>query len=277
MHRDFLLRLIPVAFLALTAVGCVSDDGNLPAPMPEPPPSQDTVAVYESEAQPGGGVSNGGTQMPSPGHDTVPVHEGEDTGTGGTGGGTQTSPPGQDTVQVHENEPAQPKTGPDHSSVPWCINFMMQAVLDGCGGDVGTAIEVLTGWLNDRDSDGENEIEYAAGIGILTNPCLENLQAEVDARYAYTSSEGQDGKLWSVGTAFVWNEPGWRFGPAVGFQTSSGGGFSSQTWNYGGFAEWYPCRMITPSARGGGFTSDPGPMATMPAERSRPMSRRISR
>ena len=48
-----------------------------------------------------------------------------------------------------------------------------------------------------------------------------------------------------------------RFGPAVGFQASSTDGFSSQTVNYGGYAQWFVTQRIDAFIKGGGFSTHP--------------------
>jgi hypothetical protein len=45
--------------------------------------------------------------------------------------------------------------------------------------------------------------------------------------------------------------PSGRAGVNVGFQNNSNGGFSSQTWNYGGFVDLYPTYNLTLSAKAG--------------------------
>lgn len=48
--------------------------------------------------------------------------------------------------------------------------------------------------------------------------------------------------------------PSGRAGLNVGFQNNSTGGFSAQTWNYGGFVDFFPTNTVTFSAKAGFVT-----------------------
>ena len=127
-------------------------------------------------------------------------------------------------------------------------------------------------YANYSPSSGSNESQYGLNGGILTAPLwggsvvkpaqggdLGDISApglDLDAGYHHSTSTGPDTNSWTVGTALVWTAPEWRFGPAVGFQSSSTGSFNSQNWNYGAFAEWFATDQITAFAKAGGFSGN---------------------
>lgn len=139
-------------------------------------------------------------------------------------------------------------------------------------------------YANFSPSAGANENQYGTAIGVLTNPFsgdtggtnplilndnmtpvdvvpaqgggIEAPLLEFDASYHHSSTTGSSSNNWTAGTALIWNQLGWRFGPVFGFQSSSTGSFSAQTYNYGAFAEWFAAPNVTVFAKGGGFSGD---------------------
>lgn len=82
---------------------------------------------------------------------------------------------------------------------------------------------------------------------------------EFGAGWHTSSSAGDTTTQWTVGGSAIWYMPNFRFGPAVGFQSSDSGGFEMRTLNYGGFAQWFATNRIDVFAKVGGFTMTPSP------------------
>jgi hypothetical protein len=81
---------------------------------------------------------------------------------------------------------------------------------------------------------------------------------DLSVNYGHQSVSHFDTTSWAIGLAPVWYTEFWRFGPAVGFQTSDTSGFTTDTWNYGAFAEAVLSPVFTASARGGWFSISHG-------------------
>jgi hypothetical protein len=60
---------------------------------------------------------------------------------------------------------------------------------------------------------------------------------------------------WYANGAAVWEQSNLRFGPTVGYQSNSEAHYHADTWNYGGFVDYYHSPDITFGAKAGGFST----------------------
>ena len=79
---------------------------------------------------------------------------------------------------------------------------------------------------------------------------------QIDAKFAHVDSSAIGIDIWTVGATAYFTTADWQFGPAFRFQSQSSGGFSTQTFDYGAFAQWFATDRITAVANIGGFSGD---------------------
>jgi hypothetical protein len=89
-------------------------------------------------------------------------------------------------------------------------------------------------------------------------PFAHNFGLDIDAGYHKVSSEFFDLDNWTAGASLVWQVDKFRLGPSFGFQSNSVNTFTMNTYNYGGFVDYFATPHLTLSAKTGGFSSDPG-------------------
>lgn len=89
-------------------------------------------------------------------------------------------------------------------------------------------------------------------------PFVHNFGIDIDAGYDRVTSKFFDLDHWTAGASIVGQIGDVRFGPTYGFQSNSASGFSVDTHNYGAYADYFVTPWLTLSAKGGGFSSDPG-------------------
>jgi hypothetical protein len=116
---------------------------------------------------------------------------------------------------------------------------------------------------------GSGTDRYGLNIGTVTDRLWGSSQFELDAGYHGFSGNEFTGNDWNLNGAYFWNECNWRFGPTLGYQSSTTNytfnsatslysySESSHAFNYGGYGEWDACSRWTYYAKGGGFSSDP--------------------
>ncbi len=106
-------------------------------------------------------------------------------------------------------------------------------------------------------SSGSDGNQYGlSGSGLFA--LGDNFGLNLDAGYHNVSSSGPNLSNWTASGALVWQGADWRLGPNFGFQSNSKGSFSSNTYNYGAYADYFVSPAITLSGKGGGFSSNPG-------------------
>ncbi|MDE2133485.1 MAG: hypothetical protein KGJ49_02685 [Alphaproteobacteria bacterium] len=106
-------------------------------------------------------------------------------------------------------------------------------------------------------SSGSDGNQYGlSGSGLFA--LGDNFGLNLDAGYHNVSRTGPNLSNWTASGALVWQRADWRLGPNFGFQSNSQGSFSSNTYNYGAYADYFASQSFTFSAKGGGFSSNPG-------------------
>ena len=123
----------------------------------------------------------------------------------------------------------------------------------------GSAV-VTADYKYESPNIGPTEHSYGVDLGVLTNPFKEENDwlpvIYLSGGYFSTDPAHVTTTTWNAGAAAIWNMPSLRFGPAVGWQSNSTLGMSTKTWNYGGFAEWYPAPDWSLFTKLGGFSSN---------------------
>ena len=95
-----------------------------------------------------------------------------------------------------------------------------------------------------------------SGTGLF--PLGKNFGLNLDLGYHNVSSTGASLDNWTVNGSLAWLQKDWRIGPSFGYQSNSVGSFSTSTYNYGLFADYFASPSWTLSGKGGGFSSSPG-------------------
>ena len=109
--------------------------------------------------------------------------------------------------------------------------------------------------LSPSTGDGADQSGFAAN-GLF--PFDRNFGIDIGAGYHRVSGAGFDLDHWTAGASLVWSVDDLRLGPSFGFQSSSVNSFAMDTYNYGGFVDYFATPHLTLSAKAGGFSSDPG-------------------
>ena len=147
-------------------------------------------------------------------------------------------------------EGPKPDTAPEHSSL---------VPRKGYWGDPWSI--VASGFNIDYDhyypKYGQEADEYGFKGNLLFG-LTDNLKFNFGLGYHNVSNTGQNLDNVVLDAALLWRMRDVRFGPTVGYQSNSTNWYSSDTFNYGGFVDYYAHPRITLSGKLGGFSTDPG-------------------
>jgi hypothetical protein len=140
-------------------------------------------------------------------------------------------------------------------------------------GDLGfTAATVGANFTLPVFSYGGSSTQFGFNAGTVTDRLIGSSQFELDAGYqSFSSSSNSTENGWNLNGAYFWNECNWRFGPVLGYQSTTSTttisvpsinfnesiSSTSHAFNYGAFGEWDACSRWTYYVKGGGFSSDP--------------------
>ena len=137
----------------------------------------------------------------------------------------------------------------------------------------GSAL-VSPDYSNLNPSWGPSQPTYGLSAGLMTSPFCNGAGSSnfgpsfglLGGYHTYsttstfaTNTSTSTTTIWSLNSSLVWNRSDWRFGPLVTMQSSSTSGYSSTTWNYGGFGQWFATPSIhafgSATAFSGGMSS----------------------
>lgn len=99
-------------------------------------------------------------------------------------------------------------------------------------------------------------INYFGVMGSLKWPFVDDLALHVEGGYHHLTFVNSDGNDYAIGASLVFERPYWHFGPTFGFQSSQSLLGTANTFNYGGFGEFYSGTSLAISGLGGGFHTD---------------------
>jgi len=83
----------------------------------------------------------------------------------------------------------------------------------------------------------------------------QNLGLDIDLGYHNVLSNGRGLNNWTAGASLAWRVDNLRLGPSFGFQSNSIEDYSADTYNYGGYLDYYLTHNLTVSGKGGGFST----------------------
>ncbi|HJW41555.1 MAG TPA: hypothetical protein VJ476_10050 [Rhizomicrobium sp.] len=86
----------------------------------------------------------------------------------------------------------------------------------------------------------------------------DSLNLDLDVRYNNVSAKSFHLDNVTANASVVWRMGDWNLVPTLGYQNNSAGGASVDTYNLGGYADYYLSDRVTLSGKLLGFTSNPG-------------------
>ena len=95
--------------------------------------------------------------------------------------------------------------------------------------------------------------DYYGATGTVKVPLDPGLALHFEGGYHHVTFTGGNANDVSAGGSLVFERTGWHFGPSFGFQSSMQKGLTANTYNYGGFAQFYAASDLALSGWGGGF------------------------
>ena len=101
--------------------------------------------------------------------------------------------------------------------------------------------------------------DYYGLTGTAKVPLDPDLALHFEGGYHHVTFTGGNANDFSAGGSIVFERQYWHFGPQFGFQSSiqnSAAPATADTFNYGGFAQFYANSSLALSAWGGGFHTD---------------------
>jgi len=103
-------------------------------------------------------------------------------------------------------------------------------------------------------------VDYYGPTGTVKLPLGSDFALHFEGSYHHVTFKGGDANDFAAGGSLVFEQQYWHFGPAFGFQSGVQKGLvsvTSDTYNYGGFAQFYANQSLALSAWGGGFHTSP--------------------
>jgi hypothetical protein len=98
--------------------------------------------------------------------------------------------------------------------------------------------------------------DYYGLTGTVKVPLSPDFALHFESGYHHVTFSGGPANDFAAGGSLVIERQDWHFGPAFGFQSSVGQTFTANTFNYGGFGQFYVNSSLAISAWGGGFHTD---------------------
>lgn len=165
-------------------------------------------------------------------------------------------PPPQQPAQI--NSPAPPSSPPPVRTATSSALGISPPPASYFGAPFGLSAGTLGfDYTHFSPSAGNNGDQWGVtGSGLF--PLTSGFAINLDAGYHNVSSKGFDLDSWNIAGSLAWQLDKWRFGPSLGYQSNSASGYSTDTYNYGAYADYFVTPRFTLSGKGGGFSSSPG-------------------
>ena len=98
--------------------------------------------------------------------------------------------------------------------------------------------------------------DYYGATGTMKWNLEPDLALHFEGGYHHVTFSGGYANDVTAGASLIFESAQWHFGPAFGFQSSMSNTTTANTFNYGGFAQYYAGSNLALSGWGGGFHTD---------------------